>query len=111
MPVLRIKERGYRVLREERSKLHTFDQKSGLQYTETVLRAAPMRADWVWKARGCTTEIALFRASGPGCSTLQDMAIRKACLHVVSITPDSLVGLDWQVGKGLWERIVALLVS
>ncbi|MCJ1471622.1 hypothetical protein MMC13_000262 [Lambiella insularis] len=108
MPLLRVKDRSIRASREERSKLHTFDEKSGLQYTETVLRAAPMRADWVWKTRGSTEEVALFRSPGPGCSTLRNMAIRKACLHVVSLTSDSLVGLDWQVGKGLWERIVAM---
>ena len=106
MPLL--KSKGARPSREERVKSHAFDEKSGLAYTEVVVRAAPMRADWVWKTRGSTVEIALFRSPGPGCSTLRNMAVRKACLNVVSLTPESLVGLNWQIGKQLWERIVAL---
>ncbi|MCJ1287676.1 hypothetical protein MMC26_007028 [Xylographa opegraphella] len=103
--------KAYQPLREQRSKYHAFDEKSGLVYTKVVVRAAPMRADWVWKTRGSTAEIAAFRSPGTGSSTLLTMAIRKACLNVVNLTPESLVGLDWQAAKWLWESIVALEID
>ncbi|MCJ1391958.1 hypothetical protein MMC18_004825 [Xylographa bjoerkii] len=39
------------------------------------------------------------------------MAIRQVCLNVVNLTPESLLGLDWQVGKLLWEKVVALQID
>ncbi|MCJ1398760.1 hypothetical protein MMC11_001961 [Xylographa trunciseda] len=105
------RNKAYRPSREERSKLQAFDEKSGLAYTEVVVRAAPMRADWVWKTLGSTADIAAFRSLERGCSTLRNMAIRKACLNVVNMTPESLIGLDWHVGKLLWEKIVAFLYA
>ncbi|MCJ1436475.1 hypothetical protein MMC27_005854 [Xylographa pallens] len=105
------KSKAYRPSREDRSKSHAFDEKSGLAYTEVVVRAAPMRADWLWKTLGSTAEIAMFRSPETGSSTLLNMAIRKACLNVVNITPESLIGLDWHAGKLLWERIVALQID
>ncbi|MCJ1384477.1 hypothetical protein MMC17_007594 [Xylographa soralifera] len=110
MPFLN-KGRACRSSREERSKYYAFDEKSGLAYTEVVVRAAPMRADWVWKTRGSTAEIAKFRSPETGSSTLLNMAIRKVCLNVVNMTPESLIGLDWHAGKLLWERIVALQID
>ena len=110
MPFLN-KSKAYRPSREDRSRSHAFDEKSGLAYTEVVVRAAPMRADWVWKTRGSIAEIAMFRSTETGSSTLLNMTIRKACLNVVNMTPESLIGLDWHAGKLLWERIVALYVQ
>ncbi|MCJ1246569.1 hypothetical protein MMC30_003777 [Trapelia coarctata] len=84
-----------------------FDPGSGLAYTEVAFRSTPMCADWVWKTRGMTTEIAMYRSPGPGCSTLRNMAIRKACLSMTDLIPDSFEGVEWQIGQQLWSRIVA----
>ena len=110
MPFLN-QRKAHRPSRKERSESHAFDEKSGLAYTEVIVRAAPMRADWVWKTRGSTAEIAMFHSPDRGSSTLLNMAMRKACLNVVNMTAESLIGLDWHVGKLLWQRIVALYVQ
>ena len=106
MARLRIK-RPKQPSRLEASKNQTFDWESGLQYTEVLCKAGPMRADWVWKTLGSTSDLALFRSQGLGCSSLQNMAIRSAAMNVVSLTAESLEDVPWQVGKLLWHRIIA----
>lgn len=93
--------------RSQRSQHSKFDPDSGLAYTEVSYRSGPVRADWVWKPRGMTSEIEMYRSPGPGCSTLRNMAIRKACLCVTDLVPESFEGVDWQIGQQLWNRIVA----
>ena len=107
MPPVKGKPRYDVIPRSQRSKHSTFDRDSGLVYTEVTYRASPVRADWEWKTWGMTTEIAMYRSPGPGCSTLRNMAIRKACLNVTDLTPESFEGLDWQIGRQLWSKIVA----
>lgn len=106
MSRLRIK-RQEQPSRLEASKNKTLDWQSGLQYTELLCRAGPMKADWVWKTLGSTSDLALFRSKGPGCASLQNMAIRSAAMNVISLTVESFEGMPWQVGKLLWQRIVA----
>ena len=83
-----------------------YDEQSGLSYTEVVSEAAPMRVNWVWKSRGSISDMVMYRSPGPGCSSLQNMAIRSACRNVLSLTPESLETLDWEVGQRLWRSIV-----
>ena len=103
------KNLGYASIPES-TKLSSYDKESGQAYTEVVCKAGPMRADWVWKARGTTLDITLFRHKGPGCSSLLNMSIRKACLHVLSLTTECFEGMEWQVAGLLWKRLVALYV-
>ena len=70
-----------------------------------------MTADWVWKTRGSTKEHGRYRAGGPGCSSLKDMAIRSILLHSVDLTAESLETLPWSVGQVLWQTLQSRLVS
>jgi len=70
-----------------------------------------VRPGWEWKARGRTKDIALYKSPGPGCSTLLDMAIRTACLNINDMTAETLRGVEWQIGKQLWKKLVAKYVT
>ncbi|KAL9119049.1 MAG: hypothetical protein Q9187_004397 [Circinaria calcarea] len=93
--------------RLEASKNQTFDWQSGLQFTEVLCKAGPMRADWVWKTLGSTSDLALFRSKGPGCSSLQNMAIRSAVMNVVSLTAESLGGVPQLDSLHAWKVFAA----
>lgn len=80
---------------------------SGQVFTEVSCPGAPMTLDWVWKTQGSSREVARFRSSGPGCSSLVNMAIRTALTHSFNITAESLEGLPWEVANLLWKRLVA----
>ena len=108
---LRIKNGSEFAARSEQIKYQTYDRDSGLAYTESIYQAAPMRADWVWKTRGSTSDIVHFKNKGLGCSSLLDMAIRKTCLHIPSLTLECLEGIGWQIGSLLWRRLIALYVD
>ena len=84
-----------------------FDEESGLVYSQTSCKAGPMTADWVWKTTGSTREHRDFRSSGPGCSSLKNMAIRGVLLHSFSLTAEGLKALPWSIGQVLWQRILA----
>ena len=81
---------------------------SGQVFNEVSCPGGPMTLDWVWKTKGSSGEAAHFRSSGPGCSSLVDMAIRSAMTNSFNITAESLQGLPWEVAHLLWERLVAL---
>lgn len=66
-----------------------------------------MTADWVWKTIGSTREVANFRSLGPGCSSLENIAIRCALKNILSITVESLETLPWGLGEKIWQRILA----
>ena len=66
-----------------------------------------MTADWVWKTIGSTREAASFRSIGPGCASLENMAIRSALSNILSITVESLETLPWDLAAKLWQRILA----
>lgn len=88
-----------------------FDQESGQVYTETSTRECSMTADWAWKTIGSSRDARRFRSRGPGCSSLTNMAIRSALVNSLSITPENLKTVPWQVGKSLWKRIVTSYVE
>lgn len=98
-----------RLQREIPSSKKTFDEESGLVYSQTSCKAGPMTADWVWKTTGSTREHRDFRSSGPGCSSLKNMAIRGVLLHSFSLTSEGLKALTWSIGQTLWQRILARL--
>ena len=85
-----------------------FDPDSGLQYIERTCQGSSDRPEWLWKTLGSTGDVANFRSTGPGCTSLQDMAIRCLCQAIHYITPELLQSVPWSVGKLLWEKIVAL---
>lgn len=84
---------------------------SGQVFTEVTCKGSPMIADWVWKTKGSSREAGRFRSIGPGCASLVNMAIRKVLKHSYDITPDSLRGLPWSIGKVLWQSVVASYVE
>ena len=77
---------------------------SGQVFSEISCPGGPMTSDWLWQTQG---EAARFRPSGPGCSSLVDMAIRSTLSHSSNITAESLQGLPWKVAELLWVRLVA----
>ena len=66
-----------------------------------------MTLDWVWKTQGSSRDAARFRSLGPGCSSLVNMAIRSALIHSFHVSAECLEGVPWEVGKLLWESLVA----
>ena len=86
----------------------SFDPNSGLQFTERTCQGFPSRPEWTWKTLGSTQDITNFLSDGPGCASLQDMAIRHLCRMIHYITPELLAMIPWSIGKVLWERIVRL---
>lgn len=76
-------------------------------YVETITRECPMTAEWAWRTIGSSREARRFRSKGPGCASLTNMAIRCALVNSLNITPESLKTVPWQVGKSIWDRIVA----
>lgn len=80
---------------------------SGQVFTEVTSPAGPMTADWVWKTRGSSTEAGRFVSSGPGCSSLFNMAIRSTLCNSFDITAESLNEVPWVVADPLWQRLVA----
>ena len=71
-----------------------FNPDSGLVYSEVVYRVTPNQSNWIYKARGSSKEIEEYRSPGPGCSSLLDMALRKACVSVSYMDADTFDGDD-----------------
>ncbi|MCJ1224155.1 hypothetical protein MMC12_000799 [Toensbergia leucococca] len=105
--LLKIRHNVAHVQRHDQQKARAFDQDSGQVYTEVLRHSGPMTSDWVRKTIGSTREVDSFRSRGPGCSSLVNMAIRNALTNILSITPESLREMPWEIGKRLWERILA----
>ncbi|MCJ1471065.1 hypothetical protein MMC07_009713 [Pseudocyphellaria aurata] len=84
-----------------------FNQESGQVYTETIARVGPMNAEWEWKTVGSSRLAKRFRSRGPGCASLTNMALRCAMVNSLSLTPESLKSVPWQIGQSIWNRIVA----
>ncbi|MCJ1481892.1 hypothetical protein MMC06_002052 [Schaereria dolodes] len=91
-------------------KLNTFDPATGLIYSEIICDTSPMSAAWVWATRGMLSDIVTFRSPGPGCATMQEMAIRRIIMHASSLVVESLDAVPWQVAKKLWQMILRQLV-
>lgn len=105
--LLKIRPRYDYVPRPGAHSSKAYDRDSGLVYNEVIAPGGPMTADWVWKTIGSTREAATFRSLGPGCSSLENMAIRCALKNILSITVESLETLPWELGRKLWQRIHA----
>ena len=105
--LLKIRPRYEHVPRPSAGTSQAFDRDSGLVYTEVIASGGPMTADWVWKTIGSTREAATFRSLGPGCASLENMAIRCALKNILSISVESLETLPWELGERLWQRILA----
>ena len=69
-----------------------------------------MTADWVWKTKGSTKEAGRFRSLGPGCSSLLDMAVRKALCNSYNITSESLEEVPWELASLVWRQLVTSYV-
>ena len=80
---------------------------SGQVYTEASCLGGPMTSDWVWKTEGSAREAARLTSSGPGCSSLFNMAIRSTLINSCNITAESLEGIPWEVAYLLWKRLMA----
>lgn len=80
---------------------------SGQVFTEISCPGGPMTLDWVWKTQGSSRGATRVRSSGPGCSSLVNMAIRSALTYSFNITAESLEGLPWEVANLLWERLIS----
>lgn len=70
-----------------------------------------MTADWTWKTTGRLKRYEKHRSHGPGCSSLRNMAIRVAIINSLSITPETLAEVPWEVAKQLWDKIIASYVN
>jgi hypothetical protein len=88
-----------------------FSQDSGLVYSEVVYRVTPNQANWMHTARGSTREVGKYRSLGPGCSSLLDMALRKASISIKYMDAETFEGIDWQIAQQLWKKIVAQYVG
>lgn len=88
-----------------------FNLESGLVYSEVVYRVTPNQSNWIYKARGSSRDIEKYRSPGPGCSSLLDMALRKACASVSYMDAETFEGIDWQIAQQLWKIIVAQYVG
>ena len=65
-----------------------------------------MTEEWFWKTNGDFRDIARFKARGPGCASLIDMAIRSVLVNSLNITADSLEGMSWNVAGRLWQAFL-----
>ena len=86
-------------------------EESGLCYTEVTCNGGSMTADWSWKTVGSSREYEHYSSTGPGCSSLKDMAIRVAILNAFNITPEALAEVPWELAKQLWNKMVASYVK
>ena len=84
----------------------SYDKDSGQVYTETVCKAGPMTADWIWGTRGSTHKYKHYKSRGLGCSPLIQMTIRSFLLHSSTLTSSSLEGLPWELASILWSSLV-----
>ena len=66
-----------------------------------------MTSDWEWETEGSSGEALRSVSSYTGCSSLVDTAIRRALVHSISITAETLEEIPWEVASLLWERLVA----
>lgn len=66
-----------------------------------------MTAAWTWKTTG---RLRKHRSHGPGCSSLKNMAIWVAIVNCLSITPETLAEVPWEVAQQLWNRIITSYV-
>lgn len=82
-----------------------FDVDSGQVYTEVTCRAGPMSADWVWKTQESTKGARRFRSIGPGCASLENMAIRSVVANSSSLTAEVMQDIPWLIAQKIWFRI------
>ncbi len=87
-----------------------FDVESGQVYSETTCIAGPMTADWVWTTKGRAESIRDFRSNGPGCATLEHMAIRAVIAHSSSLSMESLQDIPWLLAVNIWQQTKKLSV-
>lgn len=85
--------------------LKKFDADSGQVYSEVTCRMGPMSADWVWKTKGSTESARRFRSIGPGCASLENMAIRSVVANSSSLTPEAMQDIPWLLAQKIWLRI------
>ena len=82
-----------------------FDVDSGQVYSELTCRMRPMSADWVRETQGSTKGVRRFRSIGPGCASLENMAIRSVVANSSSLTPESMQDIPWLIAQKIWLRI------
>ncbi len=85
-----------------------FDADSGQIYTEMTCRAGPMTADWVWKTKGSSKSVRRFRSAGPGCASLENMAIRSVIANSSSLTAELMQDVPWHIAQKMWQRVKTL---
>ncbi len=82
-----------------------FDVDTGQVYTEVTCRVGPMAAHWVRKTRGSTNGARRFRSIGPGCASLEDMAIHSVVANSSSLTAEAMQEIPWFIAQKIWLRI------
>lgn len=88
-----------------------YNEESGLCYSEVTCNGGSMTADWTWKTTGRLKKYEKHRSRGPGCSSLRNIAIRVAMLNSLSITPETLAEVPWEVARQLWHNIIISYVK
>ena len=69
-----------------------------------------MTAEWQWKTLGSIYEVTTFRKLGSGSASLTNIAIRSVVANISSLTPETLNDVPWEIGKQIWQRLLAWYV-
>lgn len=64
-----------------------------------------MSTPWVQETIGCTNDARRFRSIGPGCASLEDMAIRSVVANSSSLTAEAMQEIPWLIAQKIWLEL------